>query len=279
MDHDQPLHWLKNIAHPTSKSTCAYQGFKCPTDEQCDCEQFCSNEKDFIPYRIPDKMKGSIYVMNKKLTPGSYCLPKGVENCNLKTSYPIFSRAGWSCITINDDIFENHKIKACKNEEAIDNDLNVLYDYLEHKNVDHGIIDNYYEKLPQQNIMRYRCKCDSLSLDHTPMISVFPFICSVDYCLRDIDIHKLVVGMGWDFQKEECHCGPYPHLNPNDKTSPCRMHASKIDGNELTGRVDCMTSASFVKYPLICPPGHEKIIFKKTVFQGNNPVELIDTLV
>lgn len=277
-DNDQPIKWLKNITYPISKSSCAYHGFKCPSDELCDCQQICSNGQDFVPYRILDNMKGRIFVMNQKLVAGTYCLPKGAENCDLKTSYHIFSRAGWTCLNVNNDIFANHKMRACKNEEAQDNSLNNVYDYLMNKNVDHEKIENYYEKLPGQDVFRYRCKCDSLALDDTSMISVFPFVCSVDFCLRDIPKNKIVKGMGWDFQKEECQCGPYPHMNLNDRTTPCRMYISKMDNNELTGRVNCMKETSFQKYPLICPPGEGKIIFTQIFFNDSDPTKLLDFL-
>ena len=280
MDYDQPLHWLKNIKYPISKSSCAYQGFKCPSDELCDCEQICSNGKDFVPYRILDEMKGRIFVMNQKLVTGTYCLPKGAENCDLKTSYHIFSRAGWSCVDVNTDIFARHKMRACKNEEAQDNSLNVIYDHLENRNVlDPEKIENYYETLPGQDVLRYRCVCDSLALDGTPMISVFPYVCSVDFCLRDIPDSSITKGMGWDFQKEECHCGPYQHLNPQDLTTPCRMYASGIKNHELTGRVDCMKETFFQKYSLICPPGDEKITFKQTFFNDSDPTKILNALI
>lgn len=270
IDRNQPLNWL--LTHPISKTACALQGFQCPSDEMCDCEKFCSNGKDFVPFRILSEDE-RIYVLNQKLSPGAYCLPKGVGKCNLKTSYHVFTLAGWSCIGINDDIFKKDKKKACQNEEAQDNNLNMLYDYKEGKDAGDNI-ENYYELY--QNKLRYNCQCNSRSLDNTPMISIFPFVCSVDYCLRDLI--NPAPSLGWN--GNECKCGPYPHLDSNDRTSPCRSHISKIETkNKLIGRVECMTKDSFVKQSLICPTSDGLVVFNTHIMDGNTPENFIKNLI
>lgn len=268
-DRDQPLNWL--MSHPISKTACALQGFQCPSDEMCDCEKFCNNGSDYVPFKILDE-NDRVYVLNQKLSPGTYCLPKGIGKCNLKTSYHVFSLAGWSCIGINDDIFKKNKKKACKNEEAQDNSLNILYDYQKNERAA-DYIENYYEMF--QNKLRYGCKCESKSLDNTRMISIFPFVCLVDYCLRDIS--NPTPTMGWN--GSECDCGPYVHADSNDKTSPCRTFASTIEKNVLKGRVDCMTKKSFVKQPLICPTDNGLLTFKEYFMKGNEPQKFVDMIV
>lgn len=213
-----------------------------------------------------------VYVMNHKLAPGTYCLPKGIGQCNLKTSYHVFSLAGWSCLGLNDEIFKGDKKTACKNEEAQNNDLNILYDYLRNREAGDNI-DDYYE--PFQNKLRYRCKCGSKSLDNTRMISVFPFICSVDFCLRDIP--NPLPFMGWNGKK--CECGPYPHLVSNDDTSPCRKEVTRLERDEFIGRVDCMNEESFVKHALICPNDDGRINFKEKIFFGNDPAAFVSSLI
>ncbi|GFQ88145.1 SF3 helicase domain-containing protein [Trichonephila clavata] len=42
--------WLSSI----SRSTCPLYGFKCPTDEPCECSQMCSNG-DFVPFQVLPK--------------------------------------------------------------------------------------------------------------------------------------------------------------------------------------------------------------------------------
>lgn len=270
-DKKQTINWLEKIIDPITKFNCPLQGFKCPSNEPCDCEKFCTNANDFVPFEVLDESE-RIYVMNHKLTPGTYCLPKGIGNCNLNTSYHVFTLAGWSCLGLNDAVFKGDKKRACKNEEAQNNDLNVLYDHLEQK-IAGDNIEDYYE--PLQDKLRYRCKCESKSLDGTPMISVFPFVCSVDYCLRDIS-NPLPI-MGWKDGK--CECGPYSHLDRNDLTSPCRKQISKIEQDALVGRVDCMTEKSFVKHPLVCPTDDGIVFFKEYIVAGTDPTEFVDKII
>lgn len=268
-DRDQPLNWL--LTHPISKTACALQGFQCPSDEMCECEKFCSNGSDYVPFKIHNE-NDRVYVLNQKLSPGTYCLPKGIGKCNLKTSYHVFSLAGWSCIGINDDIFKKNKKRACQNEEAQDNRLNILYDYKKNEKAAESI-ENYYEMY--QNKLRYGCKCNSKSLDNTRMLSIFPFVCSVDYCLRDFS--NPTPAMGWN--GNTCDCGPYVHADPNDKTSPCRRETSRIENNILNGRVNCMTKDSFVKQALICPTDDGLVVFREHIMKGNEPQNFLEIII
>lgn len=270
-DQDHPLNWIGKFIEPITKSICPLQGFKCPSNKPCDCEKYCSNGKELIHFQVMDDTE-RVYIMNQKLAPGTYCLPKGIGKCNLKTSYHVFSLAGWSCLGLNDEVFKGDKKTACKSEEAQNNDLNILYDYLKNKEAEDNI-DDYYESL--KNDLRYRCKCDSKSLDNTRMISVFPFICSVDFCLRDIP--NPLQFMGWDGEK--CECGPYPHLISNDETSPCRKDVTRVEREELIGRVDCMNKKSFVKHALICPNEDSQIKFKEKIFFGNDPRTFVEKII
>lgn len=271
-DKHRLIHWFERVADPISKSICPLQGFKCPSGEPCDCKKFCSNATEFVLYHIADNDE-RVYVMNKKLTPGTYCLPKGVDKCNLKANYHVFSLAGWSCLPLNRVVFKGDKKRACKNDEAENDDLNVLWDY--EKNEEAGDnIDDYYEPLGQN--LRYRCKCGSQSLDGTRMISVFPFVCLADYCLRDVP--NPLDFMGWNGQ--ECVCGPYFHLDSNDKTSPCRREKSRVKDETFTGRVDCMTENSFVKQTLMCPTTDKGLIFREWIqTDSSDPANLVDRLV
>lgn len=271
-DEDHPLNWMGRFIEPITKSICPLQGFKCPSNKPCDCEKYCTNGKEFVPFQVMNETD-RIYVMNQKLTPGTYCLPKGIGQCNLKTSYHVFSLAGWSCLGLNDDVFKGDKKKACKSEEAKNNDLNILYDFKE-KKVAGDNIEDYYE-FNSKKLLRYRCKCGSLSLDNTRMISAFPFICSVDFCLRDIP--NPLPFMGWT--GKICECGPYLHLDPNDKASPCRKESTRVEGDDFIGRVDCMNEKSFVKQSLICPTKDDRVNFQEKIYSGNDPVSFIKSLI
>ena len=270
-NQNKTIHWFEKTINPITKSICPLQGFKCPTNETCDCKKYCSNGTEFVPFHIVNDDE-RIYVMNKKLYSGMYCLPKGVNKCNLKTNYHIFSLAGWSCLPLNEVIFKGDKKQACKNEEAENNNLNILWDFLKNEEVGDNV-DDYYEPLGDK--LRYGCKCQSKSLGGTPMISVFPFVCSVDYCLRDIP--NPYDFMGWN--GEVCECGPFFHLDPNDKTSPCKKEMTRLDEITFTGRVDCMTQQSFIKQSLFCPTTDEELIFKEWVKKdSSNVANFVDTL-
>lgn len=271
-DKDRLINLFERVVNPISKSICPLQGFKCPSGEPCDCNKFCSNGNEFVLSHITNHDE-RIYVMNKKLTPGTYCLPKGVDKCNLKANYHVFSLAGWSCLPLNQVVFKGDKKKACKNEEAENDDLNVLWDYLKNEEAGDNI-DDYYEPLGQN--LRYRCNCGSKSLDGTPMISIFPFMCLADYCLRDIP--NPLPFMGWN--GKHCVCGPYFHLDSNDKTSPCRREKSRVENENFTGRVDCMTENSFLKQTLICPTTDRELIFREWIQRdSSDPTEFVDALV
>lgn len=233
------------FSHPVTKSVCPLQGFKCPQDELCDCHTFCKNGGEYIPFRVLHS-DSRIFVMNQQLEPGTYCLPRGIDQCNLQTSYHIFSLSGWACLPQNSTVFYGDKSQACQNDEALDNTLNVLWDFRMQSPVTTAV-DDFYEQW--NGALRYQCKCDSKSLDGTPLVSSLPFVCSVDYCLRDIP--NPLPFMGWDGDK--CQCGPYFHLNTHNETSPCVLEKSRIEQDAFIGRVDCMTQHSFHKKTLYCP--------------------------
>lgn len=270
-DPGQPLPWIRSFVHPVAKSACALQGFRCASDEDCDCEALCRNGKALEPFRVLEDDR--IYVMNRRLAPGTYCLPRGVGECDLRTSHHIFSLAGWSCLGKNDDVFRRSKRAACQSEEASEGERNVLWDYRKNEPAGEDVED-YYER--HGGDLRYRCRCDSLSLDGTRMLSVFPFVCSVDYCLRDFEGRPTSL-MGWNGR--ECECGPYHHVDPDDPTSPCRAAVTRIEGEALVGHVGCMSEGSFVPRPLLCPTDDRFLSFREHFHAGDLPEQLIGKLI
>ncbi|GFU47110.1 SF3 helicase domain-containing protein, partial [Nephila pilipes] len=232
--------WVSSI----TRSTCPLYGFKCPTDEPCDCAQMCSNG-DFVPFRVLPK--DPIFLMDQNLMPGTYCLPRGIGNCNQKTSYHVFSLAGWTCIPRNQTLYQDQTLIACHHEEAADNTKNILWDHLLQQPASE--VENAYETLADGKTLRYQCQCNSLDILGKPMMSVVPFVCSVDYCIKDI-LNPLPI-MGYENAK--CECGPNAHLDPDDDTSPCVVERSRIENNTFIGAVECMTNLSWKKSPIFCP--------------------------
>lgn len=256
-----------------TRSACPLTGFKCPTDELCDCQAFCVNSSELVPFRVlPSDQR--IYILNEKLKPGTYCLPRGIGECPQKTSHHIFSLSGWSCIPRNRTVFTGHRDHVCKHEDAKDNDLNVLWDQVLQEPADLEKIEDYYETMPgTDGQSRYRCRCDSRSVDGTPMISVFPLTCHVDYCVQDLeDLHP---GIGWN--GKECVCGVYEHANPNDKTSPCVAERTRIENNQWIARVDCMKETSFMRRNLACPSDERVLNAEEMTFlEGKNTEDFLD---
>lgn len=237
--------------HPIARSLCPLQGFRCPSNEPCDCEEICSNGSHFIKFQVMDR-DAPIFVMDRQLTPGTYCLPRGVDRCHHDTTVPVFSLAGWNCLPLNASVFQEDFTIACKSAEARHNERNVLWDYKKNSEAAAGGDD--YERF--QGGYRYRCRCGSESLDGTRMVSPLPFVCVVDHCLRDMS-HPAPF-MGWDGSK--CECGVYDHADPDDPTSPCRTVVSKVDHGLLTGRVDGMTRDSFVPRVSLYNPSDERVM-------------------
>ncbi|GFS31573.1 uncharacterized protein NPIL_30991 [Nephila pilipes] len=167
--------WVSSI----TRSTCPLYGFKCPTDEPCDCAQMCSNG-DFVPFRVLPK--DPIFLMDQNLLPGTYCLPRGIGNCNQKTSYHVFSLAGWTCIPRNQTLYQDQTLIACHHEEA-------------------AIIQKYFvgsftsatclgggkciRNAGGWKNITISMSCNSLDILETHDV-VVPFVCSVDYCIKDI---------------------------------------------------------------------------------------------
>lgn len=252
--------WTSNI----SNSTCPMYGFKCDSDESCDCEKMCGNG-DYVPFRVmPNE---PIYLMDQQLTEGTYCLPKGIGECNQKTSYHVFSSTGWKCIPRNKSTFQN----PCYNEEAKDHHLNVLWDYL--KNEPAEQVEFAYERL-KDGTLRYRCKCDSMDIRGRPMVATIPFVCSVDYCIRDLP-RPLPVTRFKDFK---CECGPYLHAT-DDETSPCVMERTRIENEQFIGRVDCMTNFSWKKSPVFCPHDEGAISFTTPIKSVKSPLNYVQDVV
>lgn len=250
---------------------CPLQGFKCPDDQVCDCKQMCVNGENFELFQVLDE-NDQIFVMNEKLEPGFYCLPKGFENCNGNTSIRMFSLSGWSCLHRNQTLFHSNKFKPCKNSEAENDNLNVLWDYL--KNEEAGLtFRDFYEKIGPD--LRYRCKCNSRSLNGTKMVSVLPFTCSVDYCLQFMKPETLIPGMGWN--GSFCECGIYFNFDPNDKQSACVEEHSRFEKNMFYGKVAQMTEKSFIKEPFIRPSDGEDLMFFVEVRPGYLPLEYIQS--
>ncbi|GFR18124.1 uncharacterized protein TNCT_440141 [Trichonephila clavata] len=254
--------WVSSI----SRSTCPLYGFKCPTDEPCDCSQMCSNG-EFVPFQVLPS--DTIFLMDQNLTAGTYCLPRGIGNCNQKTSYHLFSLTGWKCIPRNQTLYQEQTLVACHHEEAEDNSKNVLWDHLLQEPATE--VDNPYETLADGKTLRFQCQCNSLDILGKHMMSVLPFVCSADYCIKDF-LNTLPM-MG--YRNSKCECGPNLHLDPNDETSPCVVERSRIENDVFIGAVECMTNLSWKKNPIFCPHDEGMLNFSTPVWSTNSYDEII----
>ncbi|GIY77308.1 uncharacterized protein CDAR_422841 [Caerostris darwini] len=259
---------VQQLVHPIQSSLCPLHGFKCPTKEPCDCSRMCTNGELYVPYRV--LTDDHIYVLDRKLPPGTYCLPKGVGMCNQKTSHEIFSFMGWSCITRNKTIFHKDKLFACYHQDSTDNRLNILWDYRENRQANTDDILDYYEMYEGE--LRYRCKCQGKDSRGKELVNSIPFVCSPDYCIQDI-VNPLPM-MGWNGFR--CECGPYFHKDPLDTLSPCVMEQTRVEKNQLIVRVECMNDNSFVKRPLYCPKEEGVLNFKIPFTLGNKPEDYLN---
>lgn len=260
----------RQIASPLTRSTCALYGLKCENDEFCDCESMCANG-EFVPFRVmPNE---SIFLMDHRLTPGTYCLPKGIGNCNQKTSYHVFSLTGWKCMNRNKSLYKDEALVACKAEGAKDNELNVLWDHL--NNAPAINIDNPYETLGDGKTLRYQCSCKSHDMRNQLMVSVLPFTCSVDYCTADIFNPLPVMG----YRNGKCECGPYKHRDPGDETSPCVIERQAIENNELVGVVNCMTNDAWKKSPIFCPSENGILTFTTPIMGGKLRNQFVEAVI
>ncbi|GFU07174.1 uncharacterized protein NPIL_189911 [Nephila pilipes] len=200
-----------------------------------------------ILFRFECCPKIPFFLMDQNLMPGTYCLPQGIGNCNQKTSYHVFSLAGWTCIPRNQTLYQDQTLIACHHEEAADNSKNILWDHLLQKPASE--VENAYETLADGKTLRYQCQCNSLDIFGKTMVSVVPFVCSVDYCIKDI-LNPLPI-MGYENAK--CECGPNVHLDPDDDTSPCVVERSRMENNTFIGAVECMTNLSWKESPIFLP--------------------------
>lgn len=242
-------------------STCPLYGFKCPTDEPCDCDRICSNG-EFVPFHVmPNE---PIYLTDRQLSPGTYCLPKGIGNCNQKTSYHVFSLTGWKCISRNTALYRDESLSACQNEDALDNSQNVLWDNL--LNLPARDIENPYEVLADGTTLRYKCHCDSLDIRGKKLVATLPFVCSVDYCVRDFMNPHPHMG----FTGSKCECGVYLHADPTDEMSPCVAELMQVKDDQFVGRVECMSNFSWQKSAIFCPKDRDVLSFNVPVMGGTS---------
>lgn len=241
-----------------SVSTCPLYGFKCPTEEACDCQSLCK-DGEYVPFRIMSDEP--VYLMDRQLDPGTYCLPRGVGTCNQQTSYHVFSSTGWKCIPRNTALYDDERLVACYNDLAADHSRNFLWDYQTNQPA-RDILDPY-QTLSDGKTLRYRCHCESLDVRGNRMVESLPFVCSVDYCVKDFI--RALPTMG--FTGTGCQCEMYQHQDPNDDKSPCVMERTRYENNTLTGRVDCMNQWSWIRSSIFCPRGDGVVSFETPIYR------------
>ncbi|GFQ93327.1 uncharacterized protein TNCT_23671, partial [Trichonephila clavata] len=180
---------------------------------------------------------------------------------------------GWKCIPRHQTLYQEQTLVACHHEEAKDNSKNVLWDYLLQKPATE--VDNPYETLADGKTLRFQCQCNSLDILGKPMMSVLPFVCSADYCIKDF-LNPLPM-MG--YRNSKCECGPNLHLDPNDETSPCVVERSRIENGVFIGAVECMTNFSWKINPIFCPHDEGMLSFSTPVLSSNSFEKMVSHLV
>lgn len=265
---------IPDVLDSDGKLFCAINGYKCQ-NERCDCKSICKGEyKKFIIY--PNE---NVVMFNEKLSPGTYCLPKGFEHCNVQTTIPIYSVSGWMCISKNPAIFNKNNLIACQNPYADNNSKNVLMDTKTNTPVTNEVIEDYYEMHNGQ--MRYQCRCGSLDKNGNQLIQLndIPFKCVSDYCLSKLHHRRGIPG--WDHDKKQCNCGNLLHEDPADLTSPCVEETFALNGNTFLGAIKCMTLNSFEEYPIYCHSNNlsGQIRFKKIFNLSEDPLDYLRKII
>lgn len=251
--------------NPFDKLFCPINGFKCP-DETCECSNYCKGNYD----KMNVFQDEDIVLFNEKLTPGTYCLPKGALKCHLKSSIPVYSINDWTCVSRNHNIWKSNNFIACKNPYAKDNSLNVLFDRQTNAAAS-SVAKDYYEMFNGK--LRYECQCGSLDVRGNKMISLeqVPFTCVSDYCLANFK--NVTQDIGW--KNGQCNCGPYSHENPKDLTSPCVDSLIGMKDNVFTGIVKCTDRYSFKKEPIYCDMHKNIFTFEKEMTFHSIPTHFL----
>lgn len=265
---------LPDVLDSDGKLFCSINGYKCQ-NERCDCKSICKGEYNkFIIY--PNE---NVVMFNEKLSPGTYCLPKGFEHCNVQTSIPVYSVNAWMCISKNPAIWNKNSFIACQNPYAEDNSLNVLMDTKNNTPVTNQIIQNFYEI--HNGKMRYKCVCNSLDKNGNKLIHLddLPFKCVSDYCLSKLQYKRGIPG--WNHITKECDCGHLMHENPNDLTSPCVEEIFTLHNNTFSGAINCMTLNSLQEYPIYCHQNNlsGQIQYKKIFNFSDNPIDYLKAVI
>lgn len=249
-------------------------GYKCK-NPLCNCAKHHLEKVTIL-----DDKEEHIILYDKKLASGTYCLPEGSFNCNLKSSILLFTNSGWLCQ--NKPLWKNNHRTACKSSKAANNNLNRLEDVSLGTPSLPENIDNVYETLSDGTTFRYQCKCDSLDLRGNKMVHIIPFKCSQDYCIKDLQ--NVAPSLGWNREKKICECGPYPHKDPNDLTSPClkEMGSYYHEGEKtLYGKLECITRQTVnMNTYVYCPSDATKdtLSFTKKILASDDPFDFLKTI-
>lgn len=262
------------VSSSDTKLFCSINGYKCEND-MCNCKTVCSGQyKKFQIY--PEE---NVIMFNEKLSPGTYCLPKGFEHCNVTRSVPIYSVNGWICVPKNPSIWNNDNFVACQNSYAIDNFLNVLIDRKTNLPITNEIINDYYELYNGK--LRYQCSCNSLDKSGNKLIHLdeIPFHCFSDYCLEKIKFRRGIPG--FNSITKQCDCGHLDHENVNDLSSACVEKAFQFQKNILSGSINCMNSNSLREHYIFCNKQNISgvLTFEKIFHFSDNPIDYLNAVI
>lgn len=265
---------ILNITSSDAKLFCSINGYKCETPS-CNCQTICSGQyKKFHVY--PDE---NVIMFNEKLSPGTYCLPKGFEHCNMQRTTPIYSVNGWVCISKNNAIWNNDRLVACQNSYSVDNSLNILIDRKTNQPLSNEIIKDYYEL--HNGKLRFQCTCNSLDKSGNRLIHLdeIPFRCFSDYCLEKLHFRRGIPG--FNSVTKQCDCAHLQHENVNDLSSPCVEKAFQLQKNIFSGSINCMNINSLREHFIFCNKQNMSGIlsFEKILNFSDNPIDYLNTVI
>lgn len=199
-------------------------------DAWTDCETLCNAPE--TEYRYYDG--SGVFSGRRSIRAGAYCVPTLAAQCNVRTSYLVYSYEGWSCLPQTPGLVGNggNAIALCDGRIR-DNALARTYDKVLPPDV---AFNNFYEdKLSDGETPRFSCVPNTKDDSHNDYVQSglnrFQFL--LDRCVMNIPYAAIHVA----FENGECKCerdsgGKWDTDPENGVCTACR--AGVEDDNLIT---------------------------------------------
>lgn len=209
-------------------------------DHATPCTEPCECQGNLKALRVT--IHDVIYFNNKKLLPGSYCVPSTNKSFPRKCIHGILmytNNKGWYCKCSYPQIWSGEycaTFVACQ-VRGLDilrrPDVTWLPDFNNNYLLDTktgeqispiDISSRNYNEILEDGSLRYRCQCDGKDVFNNNLVQFkeIPFSCFVDSCKQLVPFSSVP---GLDRDTGNCNCGGpetnQRNLNVTDKTSPC----------------------------------------------------------